>query len=64
MDTILNIKDKPSFDRMARLLGTLTEEQQRSIENYIKGYESGIQAGIRIGKTQKSEPNKNQILVE
>ncbi|UZM97376.1 hypothetical protein OL548_19645 [Lysinibacillus sp. MHQ-1] len=53
MDTILNIKDKPSFERMARLLGTLTEEQQRSIENYIKGYESGIQAGIRIGKKQK-----------
>lgn len=63
MDTILNIKDKPSFERMARWLGNLTEEQQRSIENYIKGYESGIQAGIRIGKTQKNEPNDNQILV-
>lgn len=51
MDMILNIKDKPSFERMARLLGNLTEEQQRSIENYIKGYEAGIQAGIQVGKS-------------
>ena len=48
---ILNIKDKPSFERMVRLLGNLTEEQQRSIENYIKGYEAGVQAGIQAGKT-------------
>lgn len=63
MDIILNIKDKPSFERMVHLLGTLTEEQQRSIENYIKGYESGIQVGICIGKAQKNELNENQILV-
>ncbi|MEE3809550.1 hypothetical protein V2H29_21655 [Lysinibacillus fusiformis] len=63
MDINLNIKDKPSFERMVHLLGTLTEEQQRSIENYIAGYESGIQAGIRIGKTEKNELNENQILV-
>lgn len=48
MDMILNITDRPSWERMERLLKSLTEEQQRSIENYIKGYESGVKAGIRI----------------
>ena len=51
MDMVLNVKDKPSWDRMERLLKNLSVEQQRSIENYIKGYESGVQAGIRISKS-------------
>lgn len=55
MDVILNILDKPSWERMKMLLETLTEEQQRSIENYIKGYESGVQEGIRIGKAMSAQ---------
>ncbi|MEC1177416.1 hypothetical protein P9B03_02875 [Metasolibacillus meyeri] len=50
MNMMLNVKDKPSWERMERLLKNLTEEQQRSIENYIRGYESGVRAGIQIGK--------------
>ncbi len=56
---MLNIKDKPSWERMERLLKNLTEEQQRSIENYIRGYESGVQAGIRMGKALAEASTKS-----
>ncbi|WP_144787863.1 hypothetical protein [Lysinibacillus fusiformis] len=59
IDLILNVEAKPSFERMVRLLGNLTEEQQRSIENYIKGFEAGIQAGIQVGKA--AETKKFQV---
>ena len=59
MDFILNIKDKPSFERMVHLLGTLTEEQQHSIENYIKGMNRAFWQVFALVKHRKM----NQMII-